>query len=72
MSKILIKNAKIVTMDAKNTILNGDLLIEDSYITKIADKIEPTCDINKIIDAKNNVVMPGLINCHTQVGKTLF
>ena len=72
MSKILIKNAIIVTMDEKNTILNGDLLIENSKISKIAENIEALNDIDRIIDANRNVVMPGLINCHTQVGKTLF
>ena len=72
MSKILIKNAIIVTMDKKNTIINGDLLIDNSRISKIAEKIPTTNDVSKVIDAKGNVIMPGLINCHTQVGKTLF
>ena len=72
MSKILIKNAKIVTMDEKNTIIDGDLLIEDTRISKIAHIIDNGAGIDRVINANGNVVMPGLINCHTQVGKTLF
>ena len=72
MSKILIKNAKIVTMDKNNTIIDGDLLIEDSCISAIAPKINEFIGIDRVINANGNVVMPGLINCHTQVGKTLF
>ena len=55
MSKILIKNAIIVTMDENNTILNGDLLIEDSKISKIAENIEATNNIDRVIDANRNL-----------------
>ena len=47
-----------------------DILIENENISKIAQNISENAD--KIIDAKENVVMPGLINCHCHVAMSIF
>ena len=65
--RILIKNGYIVSM--ASDIRKGDILIEDDRIARIGI-IE--CDADKIIDATNKIVMPGLINAHTHVGMSLF
>lgn len=65
--KILIKNGYIVSM--VSDIRKADLLIEDDRIKKIGDI---DCDADKVIDATNKIVMPGLINAHTHVGMSLF
>lgn len=65
--KILIKNGYVVSMtsDIKKT----DILIEDDRIKKIGIINE---DADKVIDATNKAVMPGLINAHTHVAMSVF
>lgn len=56
---VLIKNAKIVN---EGTIKEGDILIQNERIEKIADSIsEPTAK-TLIIDAGSNYVLPGMID----------
>ena len=59
MNKILIKNAKIVN---EGTILEGDVLIEDDFITEIAESISIKSSATKIIDAEGNYLLPGCID----------
>lgn len=56
--KTLIKNARIVN---EGTIIEGDVLIENGFITKIAGAIsaQPNC---RIIDAEGNFLIPGAID----------
>lgn len=69
--KILIKNGTLISMDeAKDKYEVKDILIEDTKIIKIENNILD--DADKIIDAKNKIVMPGLINCHTHLGMSIF
>ncbi|VEU75100.1 5-methylthioadenosine/S-adenosylhomocysteine deaminase [Mycoplasmopsis maculosa] len=72
--KILIKNAKILTMNNDETILeNHSILIKKNRIQKIYPSIiEDESTYNKVVDAKNNLVMPGLINMHTHIPMTLL
>ncbi|MHA3826067.1 amidohydrolase family protein [Mycoplasma sp. BRA285] len=71
--KILIKNATIVTMDDnKKLIENGNVYIEGKYITNITQDLDHQFKADKIIDAKGNVLMPGLINCHTHIAMTML
>ena len=61
---ILIKNAHII--DPANKInKKGDLLIAKGKIEKLADKI--TAKAEEIIDAKGQIVVPGLIDLHTHL-----
>lgn len=61
MSKLQIKNAKIVTYDQ---IVSGDLCVEDGKIVGINIPFEA----DEIIDAQNNYVAPGFIDIHTHGG----
>ena len=65
--RILIKNGYIVSMVSE--IKKGDILIEDDRIKRIGNI---DCEADKVIDATNKIVMPGLINAHTHVGMSLF
>lgn len=59
MSKVLIKNAKIVNEGA---IFLGDVYIEGEYIKEIAEKISPKSSDCIIIDAEENYLLPGVID----------
>ncbi|MDA3838584.1 MAG: amidohydrolase [Candidatus Delongbacteria bacterium] len=69
---ILIKNANILTMNSQmNTFENGFIGIEKDKIVYLGIE-KPEATSKTIIDAKNNIVMPGLINAHTHSGMTMF
>ena len=57
-NKILIQNAEIVNEGLKS---KKDLLIEGSYIAKIADHIAAEVDM-KVIDASGLLLIPGMID----------
>ncbi len=64
--KILFKNALILTMNEKEIIKDGFLAVEGSKITSVLDKC-PEGEFDRVIDCKNKLIMPGLINCHTHI-----
>jgi len=71
MSKsILIKNGTIVTMDADNSIVRGDLMIRDGRISAIGDQSGSEAD--EIIDASGCAVLPGFVQTHIHLCQTLF
>ena len=55
--KIVIKNAKIVN---ENQIFEGDILIENDFISKIAKDI--TGEADQIINANGQYLLPGVID----------
>ena len=59
MSRILIKNAKIVN---EGEIIEGDVLIEDEYIVEIGQNISLKTSSTKVIDAEGNYLLPGVID----------
>src|SRR2546428_1470686 len=67
---ILIKGGTIVTMDANDSVVRGDLLIRDGRIAEIDEKIGS--DANETIDATGGVVLPGFIQTHIHLCQTLF
>ncbi|MBT3443092.1 MAG: amidohydrolase family protein, partial [Flavobacteriaceae bacterium] len=58
MSKILIKNAKIVN---EEKIFESDLLIKDDEIFEISEEIKVESDFI-VIDAKGKILIPGIID----------
>ncbi|CAM3731124.1 5'-deoxyadenosine deaminase [Aeromicrobium ponti] len=70
MSSILIKNAEIITMNAKEDILLGDLYIVDDRIAEIGPNLSVSAD--KVIDASGKTVIPGFIQTHIHLCQTLF
>ncbi|MBN2788813.1 MAG: amidohydrolase [Candidatus Delongbacteria bacterium] len=50
---------------------NGFIGIQNDIITYLG-ATKPNCSAEEIIDAENNIIMPGLINSHTHSGMTMF
>jgi len=67
---ILIKNGTIVTMDAGNSIVRGDLLIRDGKIVEVGERIKTSAD--QTIDATGCAVLPGFVQTHIHLCQTLF
>ncbi|HXT64957.1 MAG TPA: 5'-deoxyadenosine deaminase [Pyrinomonadaceae bacterium] len=71
MSKsILIRNGTIVTMDAGNAMVRGDLLIRDGRIEAVGNQNAGKAD--ETIDASGCAVLPGFVQTHIHLCQTLF
>ena len=69
MSSILIKNGTVVTVDARDSIVRGDVLLNDGRITEIGGTGH-TADT--VIDATGCAVIPGFVQTHIHLCQTLF
>src|SRR6266850_3985180 len=69
MRSILIKGGTLVTMDARDSIVRGDLRISDGRITSIGQTGE-AADVT--IDARGCAVLPGFVQTHIHLCQTLF
>ena len=68
----VIKNGTVVSMDEKRKekFEKLDIIIRDDTIISVEK--EYTGNADKVIDATGKIVMPGLINCHTHLGMSIF
>jgi 5-methylthioadenosine/S-adenosylhomocysteine deaminase len=67
---ILIKYGTIVTMDAENAIVRGDLLIRDGRIAAVGEYSGNKAE--EVIDATGCAVLPGFVQAHIHLCQTLF
>src|SRR5437588_11946522 len=67
---ILIKGGTIVTMDEKNSIVRGDVLIRDGRIEDAG--AQTNIEVDEIIDAAGCTVLPGFVQTHIHLCQTLF
>jgi 5-methylthioadenosine/S-adenosylhomocysteine deaminase len=66
---ILIKGGTLLTMDASDAVHEGDLLIENGRIARLAES-GMTADV--VIDATDCAVLPGFVQTHIHLCQTLF
>ena len=71
---IVIKNATVLTMDAKKTVIeNGVVAIKNNAIVEVGNgELLSKYKGKKTIDAENDIVMPGFKNTHTHVSMVAF
>ena len=77
MKKYLWFNGIVITMNKTKDVINdGAIYVEGNHIEKVGkkEKIFESCDLAGVekIDAKGNVIMPGLICNHTHVFQSLY
>jgi 5-methylthioadenosine/S-adenosylhomocysteine deaminase len=75
MSKLLIRDATILTMNADDAILTpGDIAIDGERLAYVgpADEARRQAPYDEIVDGSRLVAMPGLVNAHTHTYATLF
>ena len=71
MGSLLLKNARLLDMTGEvPSIKETDILVEENLISKIEKNIDMSAD--KLIDCKNNLVMPGLVNTHNHLAMSIF
>lgn len=71
MDKILIKDGEVIIFENEDVkIENKDILIENGKVKEIGENIKTEDAYN--INAKNKIVMPGLINAHAHLPMSIF
>ena len=69
---MVIKNGNVIIFEEDDVkVKKLDLKVRGNKIEKMEESIEPEKD-EKIIDANNKVVMPGLINTHAHIAMSIF
>ncbi|HEY8709564.1 MAG TPA: amidohydrolase family protein, partial [Burkholderiaceae bacterium] len=68
MSRILIRGATVLTMDAQGDLPQADILVTDDRITEIAPSLR--VDDAQVVDAAGCIVIPGLVNAHMHTWQT--
>ena len=71
--KILIKNATLISMSDNREKIeeNMDICVDENKIVEIGKRLNGN-NVDKVIDAKNKVVMPGLVNTHSHIPMCIF
>ncbi|MGL6024896.1 MAG: amidohydrolase [Cetobacterium sp.] len=71
---IIIKNGTVLTMDKNNSVIkNGVIIVKDNKIVSVGkDDLLEKYSAKKIIDAKNGIIMPGMINTHNHLPMIAF
>jgi 5-methylthioadenosine/S-adenosylhomocysteine deaminase len=67
---VLIKGGTVVTMDAANTVVTGDVLVRGQRIEAVGDVSSGAADVT--IDARGCAVLPGFVQTHVHLCQTLF
>ena len=69
---ILIKNVGLIPMDGKEEwIENTNIYIKEDKIFHIGE-IRDDIEVEREIDGRNRIAMPGLVNSHTHIGMSLL
>ena len=69
---ILFEHVTAVTMDPAQPLLrDGYVLVEGSHIAQVS-QVRPQGDFDRVIDGRDKVMLPGLINAHTHLPMTLM
>jgi 5-methylthioadenosine/S-adenosylhomocysteine deaminase len=70
--KLQIKNSLILTVNPQNEVLeNADIAIANGCILAVG-KVPENFEADKVIDATDQIAMPGLVNAHTHIPMSLF
>ncbi len=72
MSTLLVKSAYLVTMDDhQREIPQGGLFIRDGFIEQVAPVSELPQEADEVLDLREHLLLPGLINTHHHFYQTL-
>ena len=67
-----IKNIDVLPMNGKEEIIKNTNIYIDGKVIKHIGELREDFEVTRIIDGKNKLAMPGLINAHTHIGMSLL
>jgi 5-methylthioadenosine/S-adenosylhomocysteine deaminase len=69
---LLLKGARVVTMDPERRILDGDVVVRDGRIEAVGRADPKARGAHTVIDCTGLVILPGLVQAHIHLCQTLF
>ncbi|WP_018922812.1 5'-deoxyadenosine deaminase [Salsuginibacillus kocurii] len=73
MTRLLIKETQILTMNEQMDIFSGDVLIEDDRITQVGQELDKVEEAGtKVIHAKGKTLLPGFVQTHVHLCQSIF
>ena len=64
MTSVIFKNVRLLNFeDSEGMTSSKDVMVSNGKIVKIGKDL-PTINVTKVLNGKNNLLMPGLINSH--------
>ena len=70
-TSVLIRGGTVVTMDAADTVVTGDVLVRGGRIEAVGGELSDA-DADATIDARGCAVLPGFVQTHVHLCQTLF
>lgn len=70
MASLLVKDARILTQDARRRLVQGDLLARDGRVVALGGDLGLDADV--VVEADGDLLLPGLVNLHTHAAMTLL
>ncbi len=65
-------NARILPLDGSTPLFSGELLVRNGRIAALGERVSFTEKIDREIDCRGNLLMPGFKNAHTHSGMTFL
>ena len=75
MSSLVLRSDIVLTLDQEDQILKeGYIVIEDDHIAEMGlqKDLDSRRKFDEVLELKDRLVMPGLVNAHTHTPMTLF
>ncbi|MDP9036132.1 MAG: amidohydrolase family protein [Myxococcota bacterium] len=68
----LLRGGTVVTLDADDRVLQGDVLVSGRDIVAIGDVVARKGALTRVLDARGCAVIPGLVQAHVHLCQTLM
>jgi len=70
---VLLRGGTLVTCDARNAVIDGDLLVRDGRIAAVGPRAERAAlKPARVLDARGRAVVPGIVQAHVHLCQVLF
>ena len=70
---VLLRGGTVVTCDARNAVIEGDLLVRGGRIVAVGKDAERAAlKPARVLDARGCAVLPGLVQAHVHLCQVLF
>ena len=69
---VLLEGGIVLTMDGGKVIRDGSVLVHGKKIIAVGKSGDVRCEAERIIDCRNKIIMPGLVDTHIHLAQALI